>query len=94
MNPRVLLLAAAVLTACSHKTEWKDTTGKGRSAAQTEADAVECRTKAGFGEIGSNTSYHDAIAKMSACMALHGWSLDTARNSNSTTPAPPTATFA
>jgi hypothetical protein len=75
-------LCLLMLTACSFKTEWRDTTGQGRGADQAKADLASCMPSDGLPDRGDP----DLAEKMKAaseviaeCMTGKGWKLVRAR---------------
>jgi len=73
----LLALLLPAIPGCSFKTEWRDTTGAGRSQDVAQAEARTCSDASGLGTL-DHTSHRPLLAfkeKMDACMDARGWKL-------------------
>ena len=72
------LLCALALAGCSFKTEWRDTSGKGRGAELAKADDQACRDETGYAALGKNPTSKELRAfgsRLTDCMHARGWTL-------------------
>ena len=77
-----------VLTGCSYKTKWRDTTGQGRAQEQAQVAARECSDASGYTTLNASSTKADFEAfkaKMDSCMVAQGWELVRDNSSNSAT---------